>query len=347
MERDVFKSASATNGTVAGLAFMVLLVGAMSLSCSGFRRSSIEKDHFLGVAVEGDHAEEVKPLIRSAMERPVMTPQIEPRFTIQWVEDDSISVVFRYQNVLLVGALDSDDPVSQRVTTMLKGEVLEGVKEGRYRVFRKRDVWVRKQTVVVVVAETGDNLANWLADNRDELFRLFKEDRDERMKRNLYAVHEPKEMSDSLRQAHGWYLRLALDYIPVRSSDSPSYVRFRKLYPDRFLTVAWRRGSADEVNLETLTAWRDLIGFTFANPIRINPTGIRSREVTIAGRRALEVYGLWETLGPLGGGPFVAYLLHNNGDLYLLDGQVFAPDRGKEVFLRQMEIILKTFEPSP
>jgi hypothetical protein len=99
------------------------------------------------------------------------------------------------------------------------------------------------------------------------------------------------------------------------------------------------------VEADTLIAWRDRLGAHFADTVRVNPLELASRRVTLAGREAVKVTGLWETAGPLGGGPFVAYLLHDQGTLYLLDGQVYAPDRAKEPYIRQFEVILKTFQP--
>jgi hypothetical protein len=182
-------------------------------------------------------------------------------------------------------------------------------------------------------------------ENVDRIYQVLAEDRRQRMKEEIYALGEQDELADSLRGAHGWRLRIPNDYALVSSSPSPSFVRLKRLYPERLLSVAWREGSAEDVEADTLIAWRDRLGAHFADTVRVNPLELASRRVTLAGREAVKVTGLWETAGPLGGGPFVAYLLHDQGTLYLLDGQVYAPDRAKEPYIRQFEVILKTFQP--
>ncbi|HEB83826.1 MAG TPA: DUF4837 family protein [Bacteroidetes bacterium] len=336
-----------TRGVPRGVA--VVLAAAWLLAAAGcgvLKRNAVEGDHLVAVVMEGSHAGVIEPLLTRALERPLFTPQPETRFTLRRVPDDSIAEVARWQNIILVGALDSPDPASERVRRMLKGDVLAGVESGEYNVFRKRDVWARGQTVIVLVAATRAKLAAWVDTSGGEIYRLLSEDRDERMRRHLYGSHEPVALSDSLQKAHGWRLRIAHDYGLVASSRSPEYIRLRRRFPDRFITVAWRIGGPEEVTADTLLAWRNRIGRRFADPVRVNPVLLDIRTTTFNGLPAVEAHGLWETLGSLGGGPFVAYLFHSKGTLYLLDGAVFAPDRPKELFIRQLEVILHNFEPA-
>lgn len=324
---------------------VLILAVILATGCSVLKRDASEGDTQLAVAVEGSHAEMVKPYVRRALERSIRTPQDEKRFYTTFVTEDSLGPVSRWQNVLLIGALDSDDQISQRIQRMLNGEVLEGVRSGNYAVFRQKDVWARGQAVVVVVGATRASMIEWLQQNGDELYRLFKEARDERMTKRLYSVYEQEELADSLRKANGWNLRIPHDFTVVNSGTNPGFVRLRRFYPDRFLTVSWREGTADDVNDSTLLAWKDSLAAGFADPQQINPDFVDSHEIMIGGLRAIETYGLWETKGAVGGGPYVTYLLYDEGTLYLLDGQVFAPDRSKELYIRQLEVILQTFRP--
>jgi len=318
----------------------------VTAGCGVLKRNASEGDSQVAVAVEGPFASVVKPMIRKALERSIYTPQDERRFYTTFVTEDSLGPVSRWQNVLLVGALDSDDQISQRIQRMLSGEVLQGVRDGKFSVFRQKDVWARGQTVVVLVAPTRAKLVDWIENHGDELYNLFAEDRYARMKKNMYSTMEQTEMADSLQKAHGWKLRIPHDYSVVASEHSPyEFVRLRRFFPDRLITISWREGTADEVTVDSLVAWRNALGKAFADSQRVNTDMMQSRTVTLDGHEALEVHGLWETYGALGGGPFVAYLLYDNGYLYLLDGEVFAPDRAKEMYIRQLEVILQTFKP--
>ena len=217
-----------------------IAIAALMLGCGTIKREAMEADTQLAVIAEGDINLEVQPILRKQMERPILTPQEEYRFDLSFAPDDSLKSYSRWQQVLLVGTLDSDDAVSKRIAKTLKGEVLAGVQSGEYTIFRKTDLWAKGQTVVFLVAQTKSSLIRWLQQNEHELYSVFSADRDARMKKQMFAMLEQKALADSLQKEHGWEMRLQHDYVEVASNRSPNFVRLRRMYPDRFLTVAWR-----------------------------------------------------------------------------------------------------------
>ncbi len=318
---------------------VLLLVG-----CNVERKpNAIEGDQALAILMEGPHAKPLRPLLTEALERSIQTPQTEPQFALHFAGEDSLGRWSRWANVLMVGLLDADDPVSLRVRSMLQGDVLDGVRAGEYSVFRKQDVWADKQTVVFLVAADLDHLKAWLGDNSTELFTLFDEVREQRTTKAMYSHKPQDDLSDSLFNAHGWWLDIPHDYAVLASHKQPNFVRIGRELPDRILTVAWREGDPSDVNKDTLLAWRDEIGRYFADSLHVNPVWMRESDVTIGDVPAVRVRGLWETYGILGGGPFTSYIFYDDGALFLLDAMVYAPSKEKAAFLRRMEIVLKTF----
>lgn len=328
----------------ATVALIAAAAGAIS-GCDVFKRQASEGDSMVGVGVEGRIADVVQPIVGGIFDERIYTPQPERRFAVEYVPDDSLALVTSWQNVVLLGALESDDGISRRVRRMLSDEALDGVRDGELRVFRQQDVWVRGQTVVVAVAPTRGELAAWLKENGAVIYDILREDRYARMKKHLYARLEQKEIADSLRKAHGWYFRIPHDFTIVASERDPSFVRFRRPFPDRFITIAWKLGTPDSISVDALVRWRDRLGRTYPDTSRTNPAILDSAWTTLGGVDALAVHGIWETIGPAGGGPYLAYLLHKDGTLYLLDGKVYAPDRRKGQYVRQLETIFSTFEP--
>ena len=72
-------------------------------------------------------------------------------------------------------------------------------------------------------------------------------------------------------------------------------------------------------------------------------------------RYGFETQGLWYMVAPLGGGnnlqpvggggPFINYTFYDQATdrVYMLDGSIFAPEFDKLDFLRQMEVMARTF----
>jgi Domain of unknown function (DUF4837) len=327
------------------LLLILSIVVISTIGCSTFKRQAVEGDSMVAVVVDGSHADDVFPMISTAIGKPLYTPQPEQLFYPLRFPEDSLGVVSKWANVLLVGCLDSDDNSSQRIKRMLDDNAEEMVAAGEMHIFTQNDVWVTKQTVVIVVAPTKSDLSAWLLENGSVLLKKFDEARTTRVKKQLYAVLEQTELSDSLQQNYGWYLRIPHDYQIVKTSSSPNYVRLRRWYPDRFVTVAWRLGDIEEVNIDSFLEWRDELGGMYADSSRVNPVILESKMVRVGDYNALKVHGIWETINSIGGGPFVSFLLHKDDTLYLVDGKVYAPDRAKEPHIRQLEIIFDSFIP--
>lgn len=332
-------------GKVAVITLLLLTASITLISCGTMKRDAIEGDTILAIAAMGPVATLARDYLVPTLEFPVDTPQREHSFYTRIVPMDSMAKVTRWQNIVMMGTLDGGDKVSKWLVEHLSEEALEGVRSGEHVVFRRENLWVNKQMVVFVVASDVSSLRLWLVDNSDVVYTLMDNARRDRRKKQLYARYEQKALSDSLQKAYGWHLRIPLDYKLIAHHQDPNYVRLRRWYPDRFLTVAWQFGTADDVVLDTLLAMRDRFGATFADPQKINRDFIKSSWVQLDGREALRVEGLWETIGPLGGGPFITYLLFDNETVYLIDGMVFAPDRAKEPYLGKLDIILNSFRP--
>ncbi len=55
----------------------------------------------------------------------IETPYPEQRFHLRYVGEDSLGLINNWQNVVLIGALNEDDRISQRVQRMLNEEATQ------------------------------------------------------------------------------------------------------------------------------------------------------------------------------------------------------------------------------
>ncbi len=209
------------------LVILLALVSSTMIGCEAAKLTALQADTQIALVVEGAGSLEIEALVSEVFERPIYTPTPEQHFYLTTGNDDSLKQYSKWPFVLLAGTLDSDDPVSLRLQKTLKGEVLEGVKSGQYTIFRKTDLWAKKQTVVFMIAPTMDDLKKYLVDNNTELYNIFNDDRIERQKTAMYSMYEQTDLSDSLLQAHGFKLRIQHDYALAKSNRS----RIMIIYP--------------------------------------------------------------------------------------------------------------------
>jgi hypothetical protein len=210
------------------------------------------------------------------------------------------------------------------------------------------DVWARNQAVTIIVlpADADPTEARPLIDQAGEMLVQQYE----ALSRNrMYVSGTNTELADSLLAAEGFSLT-APNVYRFRSA-SPGVVIFRNDNPDpsqliREVDVAWR--ASDEVDLSADAAldWRADLVEDVTSPVHVTDPEITSvRELTVDGKRAIEVQGVWTN--PPGewpaAGPFIVRLVECGTRTYLLHGWLYAPGDPKYQFMVQIGTLLDTF----
>ncbi|MCG8606832.1 DUF4837 family protein, partial [bacterium] len=114
----------------------------------------------------------------------------------------------------------------------------------------------------------------------------------------------------------------------------------------RWLFVHWVEGmDPGTIEPDWIVKTRNRMTRKFYEGDSINEDYTNSREVEFLGRRALMLEGLWENVPKVVGGPFRNYTFYDEKSdrVYMIDVAVFNPGGKKEPFLRQLDIMARTF----
>lgn len=305
----------------------------------------------LYVVADADIRDALEGPLRDTFERVIITPQVEKVFKLIWVAPDKFNEVATKRNLALVGTLDADGEISQKVAAMLAPQVRSRVEEGSAFVFPKEDPWARNQILLVLAGTSVEELAKKLTQNKDYLYALLEKRLLDETAVQMYEQFEQKELSEEILSKYGWTLRVQHDYFPNIEREDSQFYMLRRSLPgrERWLFVHWIE-DADPAVLDS--AWvlntRDKIGMKFYKSDKINrdPRYLKIAEVTFANRRAIMMEGLWENDLEAAGGPFRNYTFYDeaSGRIYMIDIAVFFPGGRKEPFLRQLDVMAHTFQ---
>jgi hypothetical protein len=299
----------------------------------------------------------IDPELRSSFEADLLktfcpvieTPQSERRFQPLFGGIEELPDLQTQRFLILVGVLDQTGELSETISAMLTPEVIEGVRRGDYFVFSKEDEWASGQQMLILVTPDAASLKKRLQMEKEPLFKLFDNKRNEQVKKGLYRRYEQKDLAEDIRERYGFELRIPHDYVLVREEPEAGWLRLKRgLQPGRWITL-WRSTTLDEDLIDAAWlygTWSSLAA-QFADPVRANLDFLTTVEATVCGFPGMEMRGLWETENSKGGGPFLCRAFYNPADrhVYLLEGEVFNPGGEKEPFLKQLEVILDTFKP--
>ncbi len=337
----------------------VFVSALLATGCSRGKSDAIGGDDQIIVFADTSNWIQCREELRAVFERTFRTPQTESEFFLQPVPLSVFETYRRYKNIVFVGTMDSDGPVSETVRGMLGPDVQTGVSEGQYFVFNRRNEWANGQMIMILAAPSAERLNEAVRLNADELFAVFDEQKSELMKEFLYGTSAPledKALEEELLRKYGWTMRIYPDYKLVDEGSERGYVRFHarslNVALQRWISVYW--ASLDTAAGDSLPnpAWmrgtRNRIGSWFVDPVETLPEFDRFQRKMFGVHEAWCYTGLWRTVSsdnPFGG-VFRAYGFREplSRRLFFIDQAVFYPEEKKKLkFLRELDIITKTF----
>jgi hypothetical protein len=288
----------------------------------------------------------LKDELSRTFEREIPTPWPEKIFELHRVPISKMERYIYRPQLLLLGVLGGTTAEANKINTMLTPELIERISAGQNYVFKKDDPWAKGQRLVVLTSTHIDTLKQRIADHRDELFELFNQPLIERTTKEMYSLYEQKELAKTLLEKYGWTFRVQHDYKIYKEFPQEHFVMLRRAWPERWLFISWQRlDDPSQITLDWVVAWRDRIGARFYEKDRIEKSDLAARDVEFAGRRALQVQGLWGNDIKVAGGPFKSWAFYDEftQQAFLIDIAVFVPGREKVRFMRQLEIMASTF----
>jgi len=270
------------------------------------------------------------------------------------------------KNVIIAAPLSDSTNETSFLRRRLSDEAEQAILNGQTAVVPKPDLWRRSQRIYYVAAASPEALAETFRSQGSQIRSTFTDVTLDRMQQQMYEDDRRSALEDTLMRRHNFAVNVQQDFqIAVDTTTaSEGFVWLRRILAQtrrEFFVYYVDDVSPDQITPEWIYAKRDSLT---RRHLRGNVQGF----VKIDYRRALdtdqqsfldrygfETRGLWYMVAALGGGndlqpvggggPFVNYTFYDQATdrVYMLDGSIFAPEFDKLDFLRQMEVMARTF----
>ena len=297
------------------------------------------------VVADDQDWEAVGELIQETLEKPLATPLAEKEYVVQRVKPEEFEQHLTMRNLLIVSSLTPGTETERLLRRALDDDTYDKIAAGEEYLFVARDQWARGQFLVILAAPGAEALTKSVAFYPDYLYALFERNRNQKLRELLFARTYGR-IERRLKEDYGWTIKLPFGYKVVRQDSANRVVHISKLNPDRNILVHWVE-AAEQVPLS-----RDWMVEKVNWLASFYESGyVKEGEFFISTRRwhnydALVMFGLWQSDTRQIGGPMQAYAFRDrqSGRLYVIFGNVFAPDRRKEPYVRELETIIDTFK---
>lgn len=318
----------------------LLLIAGLALSCNdgkkgSYKPSSVGAINSLAVVMDNKLWEgKVGDKVREHFAAPIIgLTWDEPMFTIEHMPKQVFTGMTRHRRSVLFVSLDTADIAQVKV-----------------------DVYATPQRVGVVQGTSEEELIKNLDEGADKIIASFRDTEvKEAQKRFLRSLSKDKVLENK----YGINLRLPSVYKLGREEDN--FVWIDREIPKGSMNIIAYEISVDEFsNDSTLVAdvvrMRDSVGQMFIpGPDVPGKTTYMITErafspyffsTEVAGRKTIEVRGIWEIYNYPMAGPFMTYIIDDpeNDRKLVVEGFTFAPATNKRDYMFELEAIMKTIK---
>jgi len=324
-----------------------ILLFTIMLSCEN-KREALGADNEIRVICSRLDREIITAYLSSIFIDTLYTPEPEPYYNLKFSEPETFSQL-KSQSQVIVGALKRDNNTGhQLVKKLLPEKQFESTLNGD-PIILGEDVYAKKQLFMIINANSKEHLMGHVEEKRKQFRKVFNDQFIDRQNRFLFGDDRNMKLEDSLKSEYGWTIKIPWGWDRIKNRPDSNFVWLGREMPFQWIGIGWVKGNVLSNEL--------LVGdYVWKWPkdnyksIQINTHKFELDKISHGDTFAWRAQGVWETISlkESKGGPFRSYLFYDSlNDLtYHLNFLIHHPGDDKTIFMRQMDMIIKTFKTS-
>ncbi len=315
--------------------------------CCDSKRDANGSDNEIRVICSEIDKVNVERFLKLIFNDTLYTPEPEPFYVLKFSSPETYSKLKKQTNVV-IAAIDRDSTNSglKLIKNILPGKQIRDM-ELNDPIILAKNVHANHQLFMVINANSYNQLIEFSDKKRDYIKRNFNEQFMVRQSRFLFSKNSINALKDSLLIEFGWSLDLPWGWDIVKKIPDSNFVWLGKEMPYQWIGIGWSDGN--QVGNE-LAAGNFIWEWPKKHYKNIHFSDYKF-DLKKASKNSLSAWratGIWETLNLIEskGGPFRSYVYYDNKkDLtYHLNYLIFYPGKSKSIYLRQADMIIKTFK---
>ncbi len=347
--------------------FMLLLVLAMFTACERMEKGNHYKPQNASVidnrkpsswghlqtiyVFADDHVwKYAEGHLRQTLEREFFTTQNEKLFEIERVPLSAYDSHSRFNNILILGNLQSVDSVSMFVKKLATPEMVDLTKKKLGSIFVNNNLWSSDQVTVFLMGTTEENLLKLNILQANMVFKVFKEKLANRLERQIY---QPQVWEEKIFKSLPYTIQVTKNYQLYKSDSANNFVCF--LYrsmqksgdkPDKYISVYTEKMESDKISKEWLYETRKRLAWKYYDQDEVIKADAQYAKQNICEHAGMKMNGRWQNQKYSVGGTFQTFAFWDEATktAYLIDNSIYFPAGFKLVYLLELEIMSNTLK---
>jgi hypothetical protein len=288
-------------------------------------------------------------------------PREEPLFDLrQVVPTDFKGLLKQAKNLVLFIPLNDKNNEGLKMKNLFTQKSLDSLQQNPdIFLINRSNLFASGQQVLFLIHHDDQSFKERIVKEREQIRYFFNNVEDKRTFERLFKAPEEKMISNKLQSDYGYTIRIPYGFRVASSDDGFAWLRLAGQEIDKNIFIAFKDYTdANAFRDEDIIHWRDEIchSHLYGNPE--NPESYLLTEmldppifseVNFNGKYAKKMLGRWKTNTVSMGGPFVSYTLvdETTNRIYYIEGFIYSPGVEQRKLMREMNVILKTFQAGP
>ena len=326
----------------------ILFLLIIFISACDNKREALGADNEIRVICSNIDKKVLKKYLSLIFNDTLYTPEAEPYYHLKFSEPDKFNQL-KAQSMVIVGSIKQDDNSGLKLMNqLLPDSQFKSTFQGDPVILGK-DVYAKKQLFMIINASSEDHLMSSLEQKRNQFRKHFNDQFIERQGRFLFGDDRNTVLEDSLKSEYGWTLKIPWGWDRIKNLPDSNFVWLGREMPFQWIGIGWIEGN---ILSSELSAGDFIWNWPKDNykTIQINNYKFKLDKTNHGDTFAYRAQGIWETvsLKESKGGPFRSYLFYDSVSnlTYHLNFLIHHPGDDKSIFMRQMDMIIKTFRTS-
>ena len=316
----------------------------MIFGCAG-KKDSLGTDDEIRVICSKIDEPVIKDYLASVFDDTIYTPAPEPLFKLIFSRPEHYEDLKEYAQVIIAAVNRNSTNPGYRLLKKLLPEGQLNNSEDDNPVLLTRDLHAKDQVYVVINASNKEHLFNYLDKNKGLLRKHYDEQFKLRGSRFLFNDNQT-QIEEKINEDYGWFLKIPWGWEVLRNDDKMNFFWMGSEYPYRWMSIKWDNGN--NIN-DGLSLGKQIWNFPINHykSIRFNENRFKLDRIYFNDYKGWQCSGIWESMDSLDakGGPFYSYIFydHHSDRTFHINTLVHNPGKSKAVYIRQMELIAKSF----
>ena len=322
----------------------LFLLCLLIFGCAG-KKDSLGTDDEIRVICSKIDEPVIKDYLASVFDDTIYTPAPEPLFKLIFSRPEHYDDLKEYAQVIIAAVNRNSTNPGYRLLKKLLPEGQLNNSEDDNPVLLTRDLHAKDQVYVVINASNKEHLFNYLDKNKCLLRKHYDEQFKLRGSRFLFNDNQT-QIEEKINEDYGWFLKIPWGWEVLRNDDKMNFFWMGSEYPYRWMSIKWDSGN--NINDE-LSLGKQIWNFPINHykSIRFNENRFKLDRIYFNDYKGWQCSGIWESMDSLDakGGPFYSYIFydHHSDRTFHINTLVHNPGKSKAVYIRQMELIAKSF----